>query len=80
MTRYMDTIIKTHSQWSGYRKRNAGHRMTDKRAGRVRRRERRERKAPIIHLFALLIETLIHRYERIMTKSSSTAQAHPSSG
>jgi len=37
-----------------------------------------ERKAPIIHLFALLIETLIHRYERITAKCSGAAQTHPS--
>jgi hypothetical protein len=70
-----------------YRNRNAAPRMTDKRGleewgdGNRTERERerqRERKAPIIHLFALLIETLIHRYERIMTKCSSTAQDHPS--
>jgi hypothetical protein len=29
-----------------------------------------QRKTPIIHLFALLIETLMHTYERIMIQST----------
>jgi len=45
MTRYTHTIIKTCSGWSGYRKRNAAPRMTDKRGLEEwgRREQKRER-------------------------------------